>query len=56
MDMRNDLAAQYLQSADECRQRAETSKDEIDKARWLKMAEEWVELARQAAQSSIKRE
>jgi hypothetical protein len=55
MEMPNDLAAQYRQSADECLQRAGTSKDEIDKARWLKMAEEWLTLARQAAQSSTKR-
>ena len=53
--MRSDLAAQFHQSADECRQRAETSKDEIEKARWLKMAKEWVELARQSERSSTGR-
>jgi hypothetical protein len=53
--MPNDLAAQYRESADECCQRAETSRDEIDKARWLKMAEDWLTLAEQARLSSIKR-
>jgi hypothetical protein len=38
-------AADYRKRADECRQKAEAAKNEIDKAIWLRMAEEWLKLA-----------
>jgi hypothetical protein len=47
-EMPSELAAEYRQSADECRERAAASKDKIDKARWTKMSEEWLMLAQQA--------
>ena len=53
--MPDEDADHYRASSDECRRRAETSHDESDKARWLKMAEEWLTLARQASNSSMKR-
>jgi hypothetical protein len=49
----SELAAEYRQSADECCEKAVASKDEIEKARWLKMAEEWVKLAQQAEPASL---
>jgi hypothetical protein len=50
-----ELAAMFRSVADECRQKAETSKSEIDKARWIAMAEEWQALAKWAKQPATKR-
>jgi hypothetical protein len=43
--MPESLAAGYRQTAADCRARAQEAKDEADRRRWLKFAEEWLKLA-----------
>jgi hypothetical protein len=49
------LRQSYRKRADECCQQADRSIDAIDKARWLKIAEEWLKLAEEADRPSTKR-
>jgi hypothetical protein len=46
------LAAGYRQAASECRALAQEAKDEAVKQRWLKCAEEWLQLADEAERSA----
>ena len=54
--MPNDhAAAEYRDRAEECRQQAERSISPLDKAHWLKIAEEWLKLAQEVEQVQTKR-
>jgi hypothetical protein len=46
-----DLAADYRAAAEECEQMAAKSKDELVRARWLKIANDWLKLAEGAERS-----
>jgi hypothetical protein len=41
----SDSAERYRQNADDCRQRSLQARTAADKANWLKIAEEWQNLA-----------
>jgi hypothetical protein len=43
--MPDDLATGYRENAEECLRIAERTTDEIKKADWIKLAEEWLKLA-----------
>jgi hypothetical protein len=43
--MPDDLAAQYCNFAEECLEKADSSTDEINRACWIKMAQDWLKLA-----------
>jgi hypothetical protein len=47
--MLRDLAKEYLERADRCRQQAGDASDPLNKERWLKFAEQWSILARDSA-------
>ena len=39
-------AERYRRKAEECRANARTTTDDVDRAAWLRLAEDWMELAR----------
>jgi hypothetical protein len=39
-------AERYRRKAEECRANARTATDDVDRAAWLRLAEDWMELAR----------
>jgi len=43
--MAHDRANQYRQKADECREHAVSTRNEQEKAAWLRLAEDWQRLA-----------
>jgi hypothetical protein len=47
-----DRAADYRKRADECRQKAEAATNQHDKEAWLKLADEWLMLAKNAEDPS----
>jgi len=46
--MTTEKAERYRRKAEECRTNASTATDDVDKAAWLRLAEDWMELARSA--------
>jgi hypothetical protein len=46
--MRESEAEQFRNLAEECRLRAEKAISPLDKQEWLRMADEWTRLAREA--------
>jgi len=47
--MSRDLAREYFERADRCRQQADDANDPLNKERWLKFAEQWSTLAHDSA-------
>ena len=45
-------AAEYRQKAQECREEATRAFNEADRQTWLKMAEEWMNLARSSEENA----
>jgi hypothetical protein len=41
-------ADEFRKNADECRRQAELSLNPLDKERWLKIAEHWLQMAQEA--------
>jgi hypothetical protein len=41
-------ADEFRKNADECRQQAESAINPLDKERWLKIAEHWLQMAQEA--------
>jgi hypothetical protein len=47
------LKAVFLATTLECRQQAERARNPLDKERWLKLAEQWLEMAQDADLAEI---
>jgi hypothetical protein len=47
-------AKRYRQNADDCRQRSLQARLPVDKANWLKIAEEWQKLAEEVDDAELK--
>jgi hypothetical protein len=47
-------AERYRQNADDCRQRSLQARLPVDKANWLKIAEEWQKLAEEVDAAELK--
>jgi hypothetical protein len=50
--MPDDLIAEYLAKAEECRTEAATAAHQDEKVAWLRMAEDWLKLSRGAAHAA----
>jgi hypothetical protein len=46
--MTTEDAERYRRKSEECRANARTATDDFDRAAWLRLAEDWMELARSA--------
>jgi hypothetical protein len=46
--MKTEDAERYRRKSEECRANARTATDDFDRAAWLRLAEDWMELARSA--------
>jgi hypothetical protein len=55
-DMLKDQDADYRARSDRCRQKAEESRDAVNKAYWLKFAEQWLKFAEDADRKATKSE
>jgi hypothetical protein len=53
--MSNSQADEFRKQAEECRQLAATALKAIDKAFWLRLAEDWLKLAQEADKPSKRR-
>jgi hypothetical protein len=51
MEVAMSRSEEYHRNADECRRQSELSKHPGDREYWLKLAEEWLQMARQAEAS-----
>jgi hypothetical protein len=48
------MADEYRKNADDCREQAAKALSPLHKERWLKLAEEWLKLAKSAEESKSK--
>jgi hypothetical protein len=48
------MADEYRKNADDCREQAAKALHPLDKERWLKLAEDWLKLAKNVEESKPK--
>jgi len=53
MDMMHINPAEYRKMAEMCRRHAESLRNDLDRARWLRIAEGWAVIARDATRANI---